>query len=206
VSNSDPTQHLFWLASRGLGVIALVLVSVSVGLGLAMAAKVVKGPGVPAYVKKLHEATALTALLAIAAHGLVLLGDSFLRPSLADLALPFRMAGQPLWTGVGIIGGWLAAILGLSFYVRRWIGPGLWRRMHRWTLAVYVLGVAHTLGSGSDAGSGWLLMILAATAIPIVFLLTLRLLPRQPKRVAPRPPEPKRALTAATSGAHPGAR
>ncbi|HEU4980881.1 MAG TPA: hypothetical protein VFT14_06660 [Solirubrobacterales bacterium] len=182
MSGTDVSQHLFWLTSRALGVTALVLVSVSVGLGLAMASKLVRGPGVPARVKRLHEATALTALIAIAAHGLVLLGDSYLRPNLTDLVLPFAMANQPLWTGVGIIGGWLAAILGLSFYVRRWIGPSLWRRMHRWTLAVYVLAVVHTLGSGTDAGSSWLLLVLIATALPIVFLATLRVLPRERRR------------------------
>lgn len=179
MSGNDVSQHLFWLASRSLGVTALVLVSISVGLGLAMASRIVRGPGVPARVRRLHEATALTALIAIAAHGLVLLGDSYLRPSLADLALPFAMANQPLWTGIGIIGGWLAAILGLSFYVRRWIGSRLWRRMHRWTLAVYVLAVAHTLGSGTDAGSSWLVLILVATTLPIVFLATMRFLPRE---------------------------
>lgn len=182
MSGTDVSQHLFWLTSRALGVTALVLVSVSVGLGLAMASKLVRGPGVPARVKRVHEATALTALIAIAAHGLVLLGDSYLRPNLTDLVLPFAMANQPLWTGVGIIGGWLAAILGLSFYVRRWIGPSLWRRMHRWTLAVYVLAVVHTLGSGTDAGSSWLLLVLIATALPIVFLATLRVLPRERRR------------------------
>lgn len=182
MSGTDVSQHLFWLTSRALGVTALVLVSVSVGLGLAMASKLVRGPGVPARVKRLHEATALTALIAIAAHGLVLLGDSYLRPNLTDLVLPFAMANQPLWTGVGIIGGWLAAILGLSFYVRRWIGPSLWRKMHRWTLAVYVLAVVHTLGSGTDAGSSWLLLVLIATALPIVFLATLRVLPRERRR------------------------
>ena len=63
------------------------------------------------------------------------------------------MAHQPAWTGIGIVGGWLAAILGLSFYARKWVGTKLWRRMHRWTLAVYVLAVAHTLGSGTDAAA-----------------------------------------------------
>ena len=29
------------------------------------------------------------------------------------------MAHRPLWTGLGIIGGWLAAILGLTFYARK---------------------------------------------------------------------------------------
>ena len=198
MSQTDPSQHLFWLASRSLGVVALILVSVSVGLGLAMASKLVRGPGVPAAVKRLHEATALTALLAIAAHGLLLLGDSYLRPGLAGIVLPFNMSNQPAWTGVGIIGGWLAAILGLSFYVRRWIGPGLWRRMHRWTLVVWVLAVAHTLGSGTDAGSVWLLAIVGLTAAPIVFLATMRMLPR-----SPRSRSPKRPLTPPTPAPHP---
>lgn len=196
MNGPDPAQHVFWLASRSVGVIALVLVSVSVGLGLAMASKLVRGPGVPAAVKRLHEATALTALVAIAAHGLLLLGDSYLRPGLAGIALPFNMPDQPVWTGLGIIGGWLAAILGLSFYVRRWVGPGLWRRMHRWTLAVWVLAVAHTLGSGTDAGSAWLLGIVVLTAAPIVFLGTMRFLPRTPrppKRAVPGPGRPELA-------------
>jgi sulfoxide reductase heme-binding subunit YedZ len=194
-SYTDPGQHIFWLTSRALGVVALVLVALSVGLGLAMATRTARGPGVMARVKQLHEATALTALIAIAAHGLTLLGDSYLRPGLAGIAIPFVMAHRPAWTGIGVIGGWLAAILGLSYYVRRWIGPKLWRRMHRWTLAVYVLAVLHTLGAGTDARSFWLLTIIVGTALPIVFLAALRLLPsdepsqRRPRRRIPLPSE-----------------
>lgn len=191
MSGPDPSQHLFWLASRSVGIVALVLVSVSVGLGLAMSSKLVRGrPGAPASVKRLHEATALTALLAIATHGLLLLGDPFLRPGLADIALPFRMVGQPAWTGVGILAGWLAAVLGLSFYARRWIGAGLWRRMHRWTLLVWVLGVAHALGSGTDAATSWLLSMLGLTAAPVLILASLRVLPRSPRGPTKRPLTP----------------
>ena len=62
------------------------------------------------------------------------------------------MAYKPLFTGLGIIGGYLAAILGLSFYVRRRIGPRLWRKAHQLTIVVYALAVVHTLGAGTDAG------------------------------------------------------
>jgi sulfoxide reductase heme-binding subunit YedZ len=174
---TDPTQHIFWIASRALGVVALVFVAVSVGLGLAMAARAAKGPGVMARVKQLHEATALTALLAIAAHGVALLGDSYLRPGLAGIAIPFVISHRPAWTGLGIIAGWLAALLGLTFYIRRRIGPRLWRQLHRWTVAVYVFAVIHTLGAGTDAGSFWLLAILIATAAPVALLTAVRLLP-----------------------------
>jgi predicted ferric reductase len=87
------------------------------------------------------------------------------------------MSHKPLWTGLGVVGGWLAALLGLSFYVRRWIGPRLWRKMHRWTLAVYVLAVVHTLGAGTDARSFWLLVILIATIAPVGVMAAIRLLP-----------------------------
>jgi sulfoxide reductase heme-binding subunit YedZ len=176
-SYTDPGQHIFWLGSRALGVVALVFVALSVGLGLAMSLRAAKGPGAMARLKQVHEATALVSLLAIAGHGLLLLGDSYLRPGLAGIVIPFDTSHTPFWTGLGIIGGWLAALLGLTFYVRRRIGTKLWRRLHRWTLAVYVLAVLHTLGSGTDARSVWLLVILLATLAPITVMAAIRLLP-----------------------------
>lgn len=183
---TDPGQHVFWIASRSLGVVALVLVAVSVGLGLAVASGLVKGVGPRARVKQLHEATALAGLLAIAGHGLALLGDSYLHPGIAGIAVPFVGAYRALWTGLGIVGGYLAAILGLTFYVRGRIGPRLWRRMHRWTLAVYVLGVIHTIGAGTDTGTPWLVAILIATAAPIVLFATIRWLPTGTSQGHPR--------------------
>jgi methionine sulfoxide reductase heme-binding subunit len=201
-SYSDPGQHIFWIASRAFGVVALVLVAVSVGLGLAMAMRSAKGPGAMARLRQVHEATALTALIFIAAHGLVLLGDTYLRPGLSGIAIPFVMAHKPLWTGLGVVGGWMAALLGLSFYVRRWIGPKLWRKMHRWTLAVYALAVVHTLGAGTDARSFWLLVIVIATVAPLAAMAAVRLLPSdEPARGRPRRriPLPSEQLSARAS-------
>lgn len=183
----DPGHHIWWLASRSLGVVAIVLVSLSVGLGLALSGRLLRGPGRPARVKTLHEALALSGLIAILLHGLLLLGDSYLRPGLAGIALPFALASQPAWTALGIIAGWLAAIVTLSFYVRRLIGVALWRWLHRWTLVVYVLGLAHTLGSGTDARSAWLLATLAVTAVPIVFAGVHRALPAPRRQLAQAP-------------------
>jgi methionine sulfoxide reductase heme-binding subunit len=190
-SYTDPSQHFFWLASRAVGVVALILISLSVGLGLALSGRITRGPGVPAKLKHLHEAITLTSMIAIAGHGLLLLGDSYLRPGLAGIALPFAMKNQPVWTGLGIIGGWLAAILGLSFYARKWITTRVWRWMHRWTLLVYALAIAHTLGSGTDARAPWLLAIIGVTAVPIVFAGTYRFLPREKARRPDAIPTPE---------------
>jgi methionine sulfoxide reductase heme-binding subunit len=177
-SYTDPSQHVFWLASRAVGVVALILVALSVGIGLALSGRISREPGAPSWFKHLHESVALISLVAIAAHGLLLLGDGYLKPGLSGIAIPFQISVSSFWTGIGIIAGWLAALLGLSFYARCWITTRVWRWMHRWTLAVYVLGVAHALRSGTDARSMWLLAIVGATAAPIVFTATYRYLPR----------------------------
>jgi len=188
---ADPAQHFFWLASRSLGVVAVVLLAASVTLGIALSARMLKRPGMAARLKHWHEAIALTAMGAIAGHGLLLIGDKYLHPSLRDIAVPFAMHGQPAWTGIGIVGGWLTAIFTFSFYVRRWIGNRAWRWLHRWTLGAYVLAVIHTVGSGTDARSPWLVALLIAITAPIVFGATYRFLPaaREPRRAPGRTAE-----------------
>ena len=96
------------------------------------------------------------ALIAIAVHGVALLGDGFLKPGHHRHLDPVRHRLRPVYVGLGIIGGYLAAFLGLSFYARRRIGGKRWRKLHRATPVVYVLGLIHTLGAGTDAGSTWL--------------------------------------------------
>jgi methionine sulfoxide reductase heme-binding subunit len=160
-------QHVWWLASRASGVVALGLVTISVVLGLMMAGKLSRRPGIGRTLSAIHEQTAVTGLVAIAVHGLTLLGDPWLNPGPAGISIPFVIAYKTLWVGLGISAGWLAALLGLSFYIRRRIGPRLWRRAHKATVLVYVLGVAHTLGAGTDAASPWLFFPVVAS-IPVV--------------------------------------
>jgi sulfoxide reductase heme-binding subunit YedZ len=180
VSTGEPTQQVFWLASRALGIVAIALLAVAVTLGLVMSGRLVRRPGLPARLRRFHEAATLVTLGLIVAHAGVLLADGYLRPGLAGITLPFQLAYRPLWTGTGILAGWLAAILALSFYARRWIGARTWRRLHRWTLAVYVLAVAHAIGAGTDGRTTWMIAMLTLLTAPIAFALTLRMLPAPP--------------------------
>jgi sulfoxide reductase heme-binding subunit YedZ len=181
---NDPISHLWWLASRASGVVALILVTISVGIGLTMSAKLMRKRGLGPKLAAIHEQTALAGLVAIGVHAVTLLGDPWLHPSVAGITVPFAMGYRTFFTGLGIIGGWLAALLGLSFYVRRQIGPALWRKAHRATVVVYVLGLIHTIGAGTDAGTAWLGWFMALTAIPMAALFVRRVIGRKP---APAP-------------------
>ena len=147
--------HGWWLASRASGLVALVLVTISVGLGLARAGKVMRRPGLSRKLLAIHEQTALAGLVAIAVHGITLLGDPWLKPGIAGITVPFAMGFRPLATGLGVLAGYLAALLGLSYYARRRIGARLWRKAHRATVLVWALGLVHALGAGSDASAVW---------------------------------------------------
>jgi sulfoxide reductase heme-binding subunit YedZ len=172
-------DHVCWLASRSAGVVALVTVAASVLIGLTLAAGLGGPPGRRRALVAVHEHTALVGLGAIALHGALLLGDPWLKPGLAGITVPFAMGYRPLFTGLGIIAGYLAALLGLSFYARRRIGGRRWRTLHRATPVVYVLGVVHTLGAGTDAGSSWLRAFMIATVVPAAALLVARLTRRR---------------------------
>jgi sulfoxide reductase heme-binding subunit YedZ len=175
--------HAWWLASRAAGIVAMVLVSISVGLGLANAARLLPPRGRRTLVA-VHQQTALAALASIAAHGLLLLPDHWLHPGAAGITVPFAIGYRPAATALGIVAGYAAALLGLSFYVRRRIGPRLWRKLHVATLGVWAMALAHTLSAGTDAGTPWLRGLLALTAAPVVGLLALRVV-RRPRVLRP---------------------
>lgn len=164
--------HLFWITSRAAGTAAMILASASVCVGILMAARLGRGRGPE--LRALHETLSLTAIGAIALHGLALLFDGFFHPGLAGIAVPFAGSYRPLWTGVGIIAGYGLAALGLSYYARDRIGPARWRRLHQFTALFWLLGVVHTIGSGSDARQAWFLVAIAITALPAAALVVTR--------------------------------
>lgn len=161
--------HLFWITSRAAGTAALLLASVSVCLGLAMGGRLLPRGGRD--LRTTHEALSLAAMAALATHAFSLLGDSYLRPSFADVTLPFASSyGQP-WMAIGILAGWLTILLGLSYYTRARIGVQRWRRLHRFTALAWLLGLAHALGEGTDAGAAWFIVAVGLVVAPALVLL-----------------------------------
>ena len=170
---TDPGPHLFWITSRAAGFAALVLASLAVSLGLLMSTKLLKGR--TSELRAAHDTLALATIVAIVVHGVSLLGDPFLHPSILDISIPFVSGYKTLWTSLGIVGGWGLIVLGLSYYGRRWVGAVRWRKLHRFTALAWLAGLVHALGEGTDAGQLWFLAMLALVAIPALGLLATRL-------------------------------
>jgi sulfoxide reductase heme-binding subunit YedZ len=170
---STLSQHGFWITSRAAGVAALLTSSAAVGVGLSMGGKLIKGR--VGDLRVLHESLSLATIVALVIHAVSLLGDSFLAPSVADITVPFASGYQRWWMAVGIVGGWMLVALGLSYYARARIGVQRWRRLHRFTALAWLLGVAHSLGQGTDAGAAWFLASTALVVLPALVLLAVRM-------------------------------
>ena len=183
--------HLYWIASRAAGSAALILSSVSVCVGLLMGGRVLKRRWPDLRVT--HEALSLATLAALAVHGLTLIGDPFLHPSLADVSIPFVSAYKTVWTTIGIVAFWAMLALGLSYYARGRIGVQRWRLLHRFTALAWILGIVHSLGEGTDAGQAWFLAMTAIVVLPALGLLAARWIGTARSRSAASAPAPARA-------------
>lgn len=166
--------HVYWLLSRAAGGAALLLSSASVCAGLAMSLRLAKGRA--AEMRVLHEALSLATIAALLVHLLTLLGDGFLSLSPAELTVPFLSGYETAWTSAGIVAFWMLLALGLSYYARAKVGVRRWRMLHRFTALAWALGLAHSLGEGTDAGQAWFLAMVAIVALPALALLALRVL------------------------------
>ena len=136
--------------------------------GLAMSGKLVRGPGVRRRgCGRTHEALALSGLLAIVLHGLLLLPDTYLHPGLAGIAIPFvashRRCGPRRRHGRLDVRGHHPELLRAQLDRREGVAAAA-------SLDARRLGarLAHTLGSGTDAGAGWLLAMLAISTLPVL--------------------------------------
>jgi methionine sulfoxide reductase heme-binding subunit len=178
----NPADHTWWLASRASGVVAMILITASVFIGLTLSTRVLKGPGLSRWLAAAHEQAALGGLVAIALHGVTLLGDPFLNPGVKGIAVPFAIDFKTLWVGLGIIGGYLAALTGLTFYARKRIGVARWRKLHRLTIVAYGLSLVHTIQAGTDFQAGsWARLAILAPAFPIMVLFGERMLAGRPR-------------------------
>lgn len=195
MTGPDPLQYGWWLASRAAGVTAYVLASVAVICGLMMAGRVARVPARKQMLRQVHEHAALAGLVAMAVHGITLMGDRWLHPGPAGVLVPFVISYRPLAVASGIVAAYLSAGLGLSFYVKRRVGAARWRKLHQFTMLAWALGLVHAIFAGTDAPTLWLRLVLLWTAVPIIVLFVVRVTASR-RRAARRAAAPAPSSTA----------
>lgn len=151
------SDTLLWYTTRGAGAVSLVLLSASVALGL-LAKAGVQRRGWPRFlVTAVHGDLALVALGFLMLHIVTAVVDPFTHLGITAATIPFGSDYRTLWLGLGTIAFELMLAVIASSLLRKVIGARIWRAVHWLAYAMWPLAVVHSLGTGTDAFSLWLM-------------------------------------------------
>ena len=149
---TDPT---FWLLARASGLTAYALLSAAVVAGLVLKSRPFGRSLRPAAVTDVHRFLTVLALGMVALHAVALMLDRTLKMPPAALIVPGLSPYRPTAVAFGVLTCELAAVVALSFPLRRRIGFRAWRRLHWATYLVFLLATAHGLAAGTDSARPW---------------------------------------------------
>jgi sulfoxide reductase heme-binding subunit YedZ len=162
-----------WYLTRSTGAVALLLLTASVALGVVDVQRL-GTPGWPRFVlDSLHRNVSLLAVVFLVLHILTAVLDSFAPISLTAAFVPFLSNYRPLWLGLGAVAFDLMLAVTLTSILRQRIGYAAWRATHWLAYACWPIALLHTLGTGSDVKSSWLLVVtVACLALVLAAVLT----------------------------------
>jgi methionine sulfoxide reductase heme-binding subunit len=180
---TDPT---FWLLARASGLTAYVLLTTTVLAGLVLKSRAFGRAVKPAALTDLHRFLTFLALGMLTLHGLALTLDRTVHMPLAGLVVPGFSPYRPVPVALGVLACELAALVAVSFSLRRRIGFRAWRRLHWATYALFLLATVHGITAGTDSSQPWALGLYLGAVGAVVFAATWRALTR-PIRPTPVP-------------------
>ena len=180
------TPSAYWFITRGTGAIALVLLTLSVALGIADVRRV-RLPNVPRFViDALHRNASLLAVVFIVVHIATSILDGFAPIGLLDAVVPLHSAYRPIWLGLGAVAFDLMLAVTITSLVRRQIGYRTWRAVHWLAYLSWPVALVHTFGTGSDAKTGWLLVLSAICVLVVVAAVIARVMAGWPDNLPVR--------------------
>jgi hypothetical protein len=156
-----------WYLTRGTGVVALLLLTASIVLGVASSARWRSARWPRFVVGGLHKNLTLLAILFVAVHVVTTVLDRFAPIGLLDAIVPFRSPYRPVWLGLGAVAFDLLLALVVTSLLRARIGIPAWRAVHWLAYASWPVALLHTLGTGSDAKTGWLQLLSAGCTLVV---------------------------------------
>jgi methionine sulfoxide reductase heme-binding subunit len=167
---------VYWYLTRSTGAVAMVLLTLAIVLGVIDVERW-STPRWPRFVlDSLHRNVALLALAFLVAHILTSVLDSFASISIADALIPFVGSYRPFWLGLGAVAFDLIVAVIVTSLLRARMGYASWRAIHWLTYASWPIALVHGFGTGSDAGSAWLLAVSVACTVLVVGAVLTRVL------------------------------
>jgi DMSO/TMAO reductase YedYZ heme-binding membrane subunit len=170
---SGPTAY--WYLTRGTGVVSLLLLTVSVAVGILNSERYA-APRWPRFaVDRIHRDVSLLVLVLIAVHVVTTVLDGFAPIHLLDGLIPFLSPYRPIWLGLGTLAFDVLLAVAITSLLRRRIGFRTWRAVHWAAYASWPVAALHSLGTGTDASSSWLLALTVVCTAVVVAAVVVRI-------------------------------
>jgi sulfoxide reductase heme-binding subunit YedZ len=175
-----------WYLTRGTGVVSLVLLTITVALGVANVRRA-RSARLPRFViDAIHRNAALLALAFLVVHIATSVVDAYTPIRLVDAVIPFVSAYRPVWLGLGAVALDLLIAVALTSVLRRQFGHRAWRATHWLAYAAWPVALVHTLGTGSDVTSTWMLVLTAGCVLVVLVAICVRAAGSRPDRPGAR--------------------
>ena len=169
------SSDALWYLGRGTGIVTLLLLTISVVLGIGTRSGR-PAPWLPRFaVAALHRNTSLLATVFLVLHVVLLLFDPYAQLNVLDTVFPFLAGYAPFWVGLGTLTLDLMAALVITSLLRHRIGHRTWRAIHWTAYASWPIALTHALGSGTDAGTLWFLVLAGACSVAVAGAVVWRL-------------------------------
>jgi hypothetical protein len=143
-----------------------------------------------------HRNASLLAVAVLLVHIVTSVIDKFAPIGLIDSVVPFVSAYRPVWLGLGAVAFDLMVAVLLTSLVRRRLGHRAWRAIHWLAYLCWPVALLHSLGTGSDTKTTWMLALSAACLLAVLLAVWSRIRSGWPEHRALR----RSAVLASTAG------
>lgn len=154
-----------WYVARASGMVSLLLITATVLLGVVGPLGISSSNWPRFALAGLHRNISLLTLVLVGVHAVSISSDAYVPITLVDAVIPFVSAYDGFWVGVGTVAFDLMLALMLTSFLRPWVTQRWWRAVHWSAYVCWPLALLHGLGSGTDAGTGWPLLVNIACAL-----------------------------------------
>jgi DMSO/TMAO reductase YedYZ heme-binding membrane subunit len=175
---------ILWYTTRGAGAVSLVLLSAVVVLGVLSSLRFETSSWPRFLTTGLHRNISLTAVVFLALHILTAVIDPFTHLGWLAAVVPFSSYYRTFWLGLGVIAFELLIAISVTSLVRGFVGQYAWRAIHWLAYLSWPVAVLHSLGTGTDAWSAWMLVIDLVCILAVLGAVAARLYARSPDPLA----------------------
>lgn len=169
-------QSVTWDIARAGGFTAYILLVLAVVVGLALSMQLQSPSRWPRLLNsELHNFLTLLGTIFLVVHVVAVWLDPFTHFGWNELLIPLASHYRAEWMAFGIVGLYLGIAIGISTWLRPYIGYKWWRGLHVLTLLIFLFATIHGIGSGSDTQTGWALGLYVVSIVLVGVLFIRRI-------------------------------